>query len=370
MSEAGARERAVERLVVELGVALQSRGVYPSGHPSLGRSVERAIAAHRAVLALADAPAATTLLAIEGQLLVDRVPVPEDAAWSRGLLLGFERHGLSGLTLLAGLDGAELAAFLDACHGASGPQPSSHVQIGAVGFAELGPGAERGLPGAGRLPPLTRAEELAEGRESFAAVAGRSAREVDRLRSLVAALARAAGGAQLASPRLATVNPGDREFLHGLATALGTLRLARALGVEGDRLQELGLAALLHDIGRLEAGPLGGDAAHRAHPVVGAARLAATPGVPPVAVVAAFEHHLRFDGAPNYPVLDEARGPSAAAQIVAVADTWDTLRVRGGLAAADAVPVLRRRAGTYLNPALVEIFVALIEGGGGRRSCS
>ena len=361
MTASNERQEAVERLVVELGVAFQNRGVYPSGHPALRGALARAVAAHWAMLAQADDPDETTLLVVEERLLVDRVPVAEDAAWSRVLLLAFARHRFSGLTLLAGLDGDELAAFLDSCHAESGPQPSRHLVIGRVGSIDAEVGPALGVEPVERLPPLARPEELAAGREDFAAVAAWSAPDLDGLRSLVAALARAAAGVRLAPPRLATVDAGDREFLHGLATALGTLRLGRALGLDGDRLHDLGLAGLLHDVGRLEAPPpLAGAAALHAHPVVGAAQLAATPGAPAVAVVVAFEHHLRFDRAPHYPRLPEPRRPSAAAQLVAVADTWDTLRGRGRLPREEAARQLRQRAGTYLNPALVEVFSALL----------
>lgn len=358
MSAPGERDPLVERLVVDLGVALQNRGVYPSGHPSLERGVARAMAAHRAVLAAGGADE-TTLLEVDGHLLVDSVPLAEDATWSRGLLLAFERHGISGLTLLAGLAEDELARFLDSCHSAAGPQPSRHLLLGRAAYAAEEGGSVRGFAAPETLPPLARPEELAAGRDGFAGVAAGSAGEVDRLRSLVVGLARAAAGARLEPPRLPGREPADREFVHGLATALGTMRLAGALGVEGDALHDLGLAGMLHDVGRLEtAGGGGGGLA--AHPVAGAARLAATPGVPAVAVAVAFEHHLRFDGEPSYPRLTEPRAPCAATRVVAVADTWDTLRSRGRLPPPEAAALLRRRAGSFLDPHLVEVFTALV----------
>ena len=295
------------------------------------------------------------------RLLVDRVPVAEDAAWSRVLLLAFARHGFSGLTLLAGLDGDELAAFLDSCHGGSEP-------------AAVAPPADRqrrlrrrrsrrrrsASPPSGGCRRWRAPQELAAGREDFAAVAAQVGPR-RRLASarLVAALTRAAAGARLEPPRLATVNAGDREFLHGLATALGTLRLARALG---DRRRPASRTSASPACSTTSAGwrrrPSPARPPCSAHPVLGAAQLAATPGVPPVAILVAFEHHLRFDLEPSYPRLSEPRRPSAAAQLVAVADTWDTLRGRGRLPPAEAAHLLRRRAGTFLNPALVEVFAS------------
>jgi HD domain len=357
MSES--REAAVERLIVELGAALQQRGVYPSGHPQVRRAVERTIAAHRELLALEPGATETTALAVEGQLIVDRVPVPESAPWTRGVLTGLARHEISGITLMAELDEAELAAFLDSTTSAAGPTSSRHLLVGRVGFRPEEPGAG-GATREEALPALAPADELEQARADFCAPAGSPPPGVDRLRSLVAALARAVAGARLEAPRLAGDTPGEREFVHALATALGTLRLARAIGVEGDRLLDLGLAGMLHDVGRIEVGPDAGEPALRSHPVVGAGRIAAMPGAPALAVVTAYEHHLRFDGGPNYPTVAAGRAPCAAAQIVAVADTWDTLRSRGRLPAPESIRLLRARAPGYLNPDLVGTFVALV----------
>ncbi len=355
----GAREAAVERLIVELGAALQQRSVYPSGHPQVRRAVERTVAAHRDLLAQSPGAAETTALAIEGQLIVDQIPVPETAAWTRGMLTGLARHELSGITLMAGLDEAELAAFLDSTTSPAGPTASRHLLIGRVGFRPEEPGAGGGTREE-VLPELASSEELERARADFCAPAGSPPPGVDRLRSLVASLARAVAGARLEAPRIASGTPGEREFVHALATALGTLRLARAIGVEGDRQLDLGLAGLLHDVGRIEVATDAGASALRAHPVVGAARIAVMPGAPALAIVAAYEHHLRFDGAPNYPTVAAGRTPSAAAQIVAVADTWDTLRSRGRLPAAESARLLRARAPGYLNPELVDVFAALV----------
>jgi hypothetical protein len=356
-----AREVAVERLIVELGAALQQRNVYPSGHPQVRRAVERTVAAHRELLDRNAGSGETTLLAIEGQLIVDRIPVPETAPWTRGVLTGLSRLELSGITLIAGLDEAELASFLDSTTSPDGPAPSRHVLVGRVGFRSDDPvAAATGAPREESLRALASPEDLELARADFCAPAGSSPPSVDRLRTLVAALARAAAGMKFEAPRLSGGTPGEREFLHALATALGSLRLARALGVEGDRLLDVGLAGLLHDIGRVEIGADAGETALRAHPVVGAARIAALSGAPALAVVVAYEHHLRFDGAPNYPTVASGRTPCVAAQIVAVADTWDTLRTRGRLAEAESLRLLGARAPGYLNPDLVTVFEALV----------
>ena len=54
------------------------------------------------------------------------------------------------------------------------------------------------------------------------------------------------------------------------------------------------------------------------------------------------------------------RQPVAAARIVAVADTWETLRSQRKAPPEEALAILRARAGTFLDPALVDLFTELI----------
>ncbi len=357
-----ARADLGERLVVELGAALQQSAVYPSNHPQVRRAIERAVAAFDALRAATGARE-TSLIVFDGQLLVDRRSAPEGATWTRGLLIAFARHGLGGMTLGAGLDADELARFLDSCADDGRPEPSRHLQIGQAGFVGSDqPEASAGAPARDDRPALAPPDQLSAGRAELAAVAGGGATRLEHLRAMVDRLARAAAGARLEPPKLALADAHDIAFLHGLAVALAALRLARALGFEGDRLEEIGLAALLHDVGHLV--PAAGESAderRQRHTVRGAARLAAVEGLSEIVVVAAYEHHLRFDGAPNYPRLTLPRRPVAAARLVAVADTWDTLRSRGRAAPAEALTVLRDRSGSFLDPTLVELFAAIVE---------
>lgn len=343
---------AVERLVVHLGAALQQRAVYPPGHPQLAQAIDAAAAAHAALLA-ATGGRETALMVVEERLLVDRRPLPEEATWSRALLGWLIRLEISGLTISAGFDRDELSEFLDGAQRPEGPQSSPHLFIGRVGFTD----AQAPERPAARERPLVEPALLDRSRAALMAVAAGAAGDLDPLREVVAAVARAAG--PVAPPRLPSATPDERAFLHGLTTAAGAVRLARAIGADEARCEEIGLAGLLHDVGRVGAR---GRWGLELHPVQGAARIAALPGTPDVAVVVAYEHHLRVDGTPSYPRMASPRPPGVPARIVAVADTWDVLRTRGGAGPAEALAVLRERAGTWLDPDLVETWASMVGG--------
>ncbi|MBP7588413.1 MAG: HD domain-containing protein [Thermoanaerobaculia bacterium] len=358
------RPQLTERLVVDLGAAFQQRAVYAAGHPQVQRAFRRALDAFEAWCRY-EGTAEVSLLTLEGQLLVDRQAIPEDSPWARGVLQNFRRYEIGGLTLLAGLDAEELGRFFESCQSAEGAAATAHILVGRAGLTAgdtLTKSVTLGVPG--RVAPrwLT-AEQMAEARaELVAAAAGRASR-VDRLRALVARLARSAETGTLEPLDLTPADSDDRAFLHGLAVALASLRLGRALGLAGEPLEELGFAAFVHDIGYLEPGAADESPAERRerHPIRGAARLAALEGIPDLAALVAYEHHLRFDRKPAYPPTSEPRAAFAAARVVAVADTWVTLRGRGEVPTGEALGLLRSRAGTFLDPALVDLFASLID---------
>jgi HD superfamily phosphohydrolase YqeK len=355
--------KLTERLVADLGAAFQQRTAYAPGHPQVKEALARVMTDFAAWCAHAGT-AEVSLILLEGRLLVDRQAIPDDAPWARGLLRAFGRHGIHGLTMVEGLDEPELGLFLDSCQGGKGPTPSRHLLAGQAGFAAVDAPESAGAVGKGssRAPSVISPDQVEGARAELRAIASGVVKRVDRLRSLVAQLARSAEAGPLDSAKLASAHVDDREFLHGLAVALATLRLARALRVEGKALEDLALAGLLHDVGYLEAAGAGEAPAQRRilHPIRGAARLAAIDGIPDVAVLVAYEHHLRFDEAPNYPSMTVRRKPIAAARVVAVADTWETLRSQGESRPADALATLSSRAGTFLDPALVELFGELV----------
>jgi len=369
------RQQLAARLVIELGTAFQQRLVYPASHPQVRRSLERAVGALATWCAttLTDEVA---IILLDEQLLVNREPLPEEAIWQRGLAQALTRHRLSGLTLASGLTVEELAAFLGSCDAPSGPLASAHLQFGRAALLDGGEAGEERSGGNVGGGEAATAERAAAEQELRAAASGAASR-IEHLRGTVARLGRVAGGARLDAVGLGGIGGGggsggsgaaggpegaDRSFLHGLAVALAALRLGRALGLDGDPLEAVGLAALLHDLGYLAEAAAGELPAERRrlHPLRGAARLAGIEGVPLLAVVAAYEHHLRYDQTASYPRLAAPRRPHVVARIVAVADTWVTLREHLELTRDETAAILRERAGTFLDPELVELFLATL----------
>ncbi len=144
--------------------------------------------------------------------------------------------------------------------------------------------------------------------------------------------------------------------------------MAKAMGLDKERLSVLRLGALLHDVGKLtvppaillKRGPLTETEFDqvRDHPAAGV-RMLRSLGAPREILPSVLHHHERWDGA-GYPRgRAEGRIPLEA-RILTVADSFDAMTstrpYRPPRHVSDALEELERCAGTQFDPELVGVF--------------
>jgi putative nucleotidyltransferase with HDIG domain len=167
-------------------------------------------------------------------------------------------------------------------------------------------------------------------------------------------------------------------FVHTTNVSILSIYLAESLGVEGEMLHEVGIAGLLHDIGKLfipleilhKEGKLEDEEwdIMRSHALMGAMYLSEMQDPPKLAIIAAFEHHMRYDGK-GYPVT-KRRGHNQhiISQIISIADFFDAVRAdrpyRKGMDIPKIVGILREGEGSLFNPALVDHFLSTLHHAG------
>jgi putative nucleotidyltransferase with HDIG domain len=128
---------------------------------------------------------------------------------------------------------------------------------------------------------------------------------------------------------------GEYTFTHMVNVAILTLALARTLNIDGRLLRDLGLAAMMHDIGKVQTPPEILNKPERLtkaefrimerHTVDGAEMLRRTPGMPTLAPIVAFEHHLRIDGS-GYPAGARRHTLNLGTMMCSIADVYDAMR--------------------------------------------
>jgi diguanylate cyclase (GGDEF)-like protein len=146
--------------------------------------------------------------------------------------------------------------------------------------------------------------------------------------------------------------------------------VGRRLGLDDETLEQLCLAAELHDVGKVaipdaimhKAGPLDETewAFMRRHTLIGERIVAAAPALGPVAKLVRASHE-RWDGT-GYPDAMAGNDIPLGARIIAVCDAYDAMvsdrPYRRGRSVPAAIDELRRCAGTQFDPAVVDAFVA------------
>ncbi len=159
---------------------------------------------------------------------------------------------------------------------------------------------------------------------------------------------------------------------HCRAVAELSVEVGRRMGLSESALEDLRIAAELHDVGKLaipdaileKPGPLSADewAFVQRHTLVGERIVAASPALRDVSRVIRASHE-RWDGTGYIDRLKGAEIPLAS-RIIFVCDAFEAMTAerpyRARLSVEQAISVLRRNAGTQFDPAVVPVVCAVI----------
>ncbi len=163
-------------------------------------------------------------------------------------------------------------------------------------------------------------------------------------------------------------------FAHSVNVAILAVSLGTYLGLQKQQIAGLGMAGLMHDIGKVHVpheiinkpGKLTDQEweAVKRHPIEGALQLAVTPGVSKLAMVSAFEHHQHAVG--GYPERQHPeQPPHPFSQIVSLADAYDAITAARVYYSTYTSPdqgvrILLKKRGKPFNSILVNAFVKMM----------
>ncbi|MFD2705443.1 HD-GYP domain-containing protein [Salibacterium lacus] len=162
-------------------------------------------------------------------------------------------------------------------------------------------------------------------------------------------------------------------FTHSLQVTVYTLRLALELGYSEKALREIGLGAILHDVGKMtipekvlnKPGKLTDEEFEvvKQHTTDGYYILKDMPNVPLLAAHCALQHHERIDGS-GYPHGRHEKDIHDYAKVMAVADVFDAVtshRVyRKAMLPHEGLEILYQGAGTLFDNEIVAAFQKVI----------
>jgi putative nucleotidyltransferase with HDIG domain len=368
------RTQIADEMLRRLAAVLRASQLYSRGHPIITRNLESFSAAIQLLHSLQP----SIVIGLVGdQVIVDDSPIRTDALGPIAKRL--QQSGVERITIDRGVTVDEIRTFVDAMTAADaareGGAPQAalpalpHVRVGRVSIEQRVEGSHT---------DMATLRKMYDDAVSAANLVWDSAQaegqpDATVARTMIDGLAQAVAQNRTALLALTTLKNYDNyTFTHMVNVSILTMGQARALGIDGPLLREFGLAALMHDIGKVRT-PLEvlnkpdklTDAEFtimKQHVVEGAEILRQTPDIPTLAPVVAFEHHLRLDGS-GYP--DVVR-PSlnVGTMLCSIADVYDAMRSQRKYQQAfptdRILEVLKRRDGRQFDQHLVRRFVQLI----------
>jgi HD-GYP domain-containing protein (c-di-GMP phosphodiesterase class II) len=168
-------------------------------------------------------------------------------------------------------------------------------------------------------------------------------------------------------------NHDDYTFQHSVSVCALMTSFARALELPREVIKEIAVGALLHDVGKAtipapilnKPGKLT-DAEFdqmKLHVVQSKIILESTPGISPIALSVASQHHERFDGS-GYPNKLKGQSISRYGQMSAIVDVYDAItsdRVyHDGIPPTEALRKILEWSKFHFNPELTQVFIRSI----------
>ncbi|NJD04020.1 MAG: HD-GYP domain-containing protein [Ruminiclostridium sp.] len=161
----------------------------------------------------------------------------------------------------------------------------------------------------------------------------------------------------------------DYTFYHSVNVTVLSLIVGASLGLNKSTLYNLGLAALLHDIGKVFIPkeilnkPSVFEKSEfeliKTHSEKGFQFLKDNSGIPAHSYIGVLQHHERFDGS-GYPMCIEGKKISLFAKIIAVTDVYDALTsrrpYREAMTPSEAIEYIMGSGGTHFDPKMAVCF--------------
>ncbi|MDA8141562.1 MAG: HD domain-containing protein [Desulfobacteraceae bacterium] len=375
MQDAFGGPNSILSVIIHLHAAIANTRLYTSGHPQVTRYLE---GAHAELARLLGKRSELTLLNLDQELVVDQQPLTPKTAHSVQFAQLLRRAGVEHISFLPGVTLAELTQLASelAADDQRGVRSTEAIKVGKVEVLVV-PTDDQIISAETQARienmEMIRERSMDHFKELYHLIRSNKQAPVLGLEEIVQAFIRGIGNNLPPLQVLATLKSSDEyTFTHAVNVCILTMAQAEALGISGRPLYDIGIAASLHDAGKVfvpedilnKPGKLTEQewAYMRNHTIRGARQILRMDGLPKLAFLGALEHHIRYDGT-GYPALSNWR-PNVISQMIAIADMFDAMRTRRPYQApkpdAQIIDILRKDSGTMFNPVLVKNFVRLI----------
>jgi putative nucleotidyltransferase with HDIG domain len=365
--------------------ALRAFSLYTADHPETHKKIETF--SQKLDRYLSQKPTMTWLL-IGGEVVIENQPLPELERVLGKVLPMLDKINLERLTFRQGLGTQELTAFFQLLlpllkepsggemvlaknqeklpHILAGRLPlDSQAQVTYDDFASALQSARQAI-----LSYSTQLKEL------FSDIRGPlSPPKVLAAKDITEAVHRMVKEGDMPLKLLLyRRSPDPDPYIHALNVSALSMAMADEVELDILMVKEIGLGALLHDIGLYRspsdlfsttaAMTLDEKNRYWEHPVRGAELLLASAGIPDIAPVIAYEHHIFYNGK-GFPATQNSRELNLGSLITGITDCYDNLRrdrpEQSALSLAEALNHMDKNMVEMFHPLLLKKFRTLVK---------
>lgn len=314
------------------------------------------------------------IMTVGDDLVVNKTPVREVGLQGINLIKRLKRKGFSRVDFLKDISFSELKQFVSDISAADTAMKTyPHIKTGVIDIRLCGQKINADLD-INNLSSFT-SEQVEMVKEVYHNISPFKKLNVTGLEEIVVnfilTFRKEANILKLISP---VKSFSEYTYTHATNVAVLSMFQAETLGVMDDLQRDIGIAALLHDVGKLfiskEILEKKGSLDEREwteiklHPLYGARHLSKIEGLPRLAPVVAMEHHLRYDGK-GYPKPSvDGKKQHFCSQTVAIADFFDALRsrrpYRRELEIKEVLTIMKKETQGVFNPVLLDNFMKVI----------
>jgi HD-GYP domain-containing protein (c-di-GMP phosphodiesterase class II) len=360
-------------VVIDLALAIQAVSIYPESHQHVQDLLSRL---HLRTRSEAEKRKALHIGFLGDHVVIDEFPFLGLSPTLQKMIRRMQDKGIEKVSFREGITFGELKRFVYFIGvGRENPAESrwEYITYGRIqGIAE-GESLPSGLAQAARSHVLQGATDVLK--DLLASMAGQGKqRSVSEGRDIVGAVMRGLRQEGMLIDRLMRLQShDDYTITHSLNVCVIVVAQGVHLGFSEAQVHEMGLAALLHDVGKEKVpaqilnkpGRLDAREFERIaeHPVAGAKILRKIDCGSDLPMIVAFEHHVKYDRS-GYPAFRFGGTLQPASYMTQIADVYDALRTyrpyRKSLDRDTTLGIMKEGKGKEFEPRLFERFLELL----------
>jgi len=362
-------------VVSDLALAVQAVSVYPESHQ---RVQDLLVRLHQRIHEEAGRLSTLHIGFMGDHAIVDEFPFLGLSPTLHKLIRKMQEKGIEKVSFRKGITFGELKRFVYLVGGGGESAAElrwEHISYGRIHEVTEGENLPSGLSTVVRSHVLLGAADVLKGllvSLAGGSVAGAGVR-VSEGRDLVDAVMRGLRQEGMLIDQLMRLQAhDDYTVTHSLNVCIIVVAQAIHLGFSESQVQEIGMAALLHDVGKEtipseilnKPGRLDAREFERMaeHPATGAKILRKIDCGSDLPMVVAFEHHVKYNRS-GYPALRFEGAMQPASYMTQIADVYDALRTyrpyRKSLDLNTTLSIMKEGRGTEFEPRLFDRFLEL-----------